>query len=192
MIIIKNNKNLILIISLIFGLMFIFNSIKRINNKYINFQNLKEDFESLKQEIYFKGYDIEMNNLENFIVIKRDNIRMYFNKKWIKTEFDDMMSLNKKYEIKDLIINSNGKLSKQCHHIKFKSYEIETNKELNNYFDFNFINIEFSSIRMGFSGSDNTFSESYVFFKNEIMSDIELNSYCNEAKSLERFLAYKY
>lgn len=192
MIIIKNNKNLILIISLIFGLMFIFNSIKRINNKYINFQNLKEDFESLKQEIYFKGYDIEMNNLENFIVIKRDNIRMYFNKKWIKTEFDDMMSLNKKYEIKDLIINSNGKLSKQCHHIKFKSYEIETNKELDNYFDFNFINIEFSSIRMGFSGSDNTFSESYVFFKNEIMSDIELNSYCNEAKSLERFLAYKY
>lgn len=192
MIIIKNNKNLILIISLIFGLMFIFNSIKRIDNKYINFQNLKEDFESLKQEIYFKGYDIEMNNLENFIVIKRDNIRMYFNKKWIKTEFDDMMSLNKKYEIKDLIINSNGKLSKQCHHIKFKSYEIETNKELNNYFDFNFINIEFSSIRMGFSGSDNTFSESYVFFKNEIMSDIELNSYCNEAKSLERFLAYKY
>lgn len=192
MIIIKNNKNLILIISLIFGLMFIFNSIKRINNKYINFQNLKEDFESLKQEIYFKGYDIEMNNLENFIVIKRDNIRMYFNKKWIKTEFDDMMSLNKKYEIKDLIINSNGKLPKQCHHIKFKSYEIETNKELDNYFDFNFINIEFSSIRMGFSGSDNTFSESYVFFKNEIMSDIELNSYCNEAKSLERFLAYKY
>ncbi len=192
MIIIKNNKNLILIISLIFGLMFIFNSIKRIDNKYINFQNLKEDFESLKQEIYFKGYDIEMNNLENFIVIKRDNIRMYFNKKWIKTEFDDMMSLNKKYEIKDLIINSNGKLSKQCHHIKFKSYEIEINKELNNYFDFNFINIEFSSIRMGFSGSDNTFSESYVFFKNEIMSDIELNSYCNEAKSLERFLAYKY
>lgn len=192
MIIIKNNKNLILIISLIFGLMFIFNSIKRINNKYINFQNLKEDFESLKQEIYFKGYDIEMNNLENFIVIKRDNIRMYFNKKWIKTEFDDMMSLNKKYEIKDLIINSNGKLSKKCHHIKFKSYEIETNKELDNYFDFNFINIEFSSIRMGFSGSDNTFSESYVFFKNEIMSDIELNSYCNEAKSLERFLAYKY
>lgn len=192
MIIIKNNKNLILIISLIFGLMFIFNSIKRINNKYINFQNLKEDFESLKQEIYFKGYDIEMNNLENFIVIKRDNIRMYFNKKWIKTEFDDMMSLNKKYEIKDLIINSNGKLSKQCHHIKFKSYEIETNKELDNYFDFNFINIEFSSIRMGFSASDNTFSESYVFFKNEIMSDIELNSYCNEAKSLERFLAYKY
>ncbi len=172
--------------------MFIFNSIKRIDNKYINFQNLKEDFESLKQEIYFKGYDIEMNNLENFIVIKRDNIRMYFNKKWIKTEFDDMMSLNKKYEIKDLIINSNGKLSKQCHHIKFKSYEMEINKELNNYFDFNFINIEFSSIRMGFSGSDNTFSESYVFFKNEIMSDIELNSYCNEAKSLERFLAYKY
>lgn len=190
--IIKINKKIILISIFTLLVVFIISIFKIINNSYINFKKLKKDFENLKQELFLKGYKTEIYNSQNLIVVERDNMKIYFRTKWIKTKFDDTITLSEKYKIKDLVINSNGRFSKHSYYIEFKSCEIDTNRELNNYFDFNFINIERSSIRTGFPSVDDALSESYLLFKNKVMSDIELNNYCNEAKSLERFLAYKY
>lgn len=181
-----------LIISLFILILIIFNYIRIKDTKYINLNKLKQDFNSLETDLYFKGYKLEMDNPENFIVIKRDNIKMYFGLKWIKTEFDDTISLNKTYEISDLAINSQGKFCEKCYYITFKTNKLSNNEELNNFFDFNYIKIDLSVKKTGFPGIDDGFIESFAIFEKEVMSIIELNNYCNEAKSLERYLAYRY
>lgn len=191
----KSNKKILFILislSIIFVVIISIGIIKKIDSKYINFEKTRQDFEDLKSHLNYKGYEIEINNLENLIVIKRDNIKMYFGSEWIKTEFDYMISLNKKYKITNLVINNKGKFCKKCHYIMFKSYEIATNKELNNFFDFDYTIIDWSPIKTGFPGLDDGFIESFFLFENEVMSIIELDNYCNEAKSLERYLANRY
>ena len=195
----KSNINLFLVILCIFMLGLVVSTYYKVyklsTENSINFYSLKNNFEEsgLKYILEDKGYD-EVSITDEAILIKRDNTTFYFRENWDKTEFEDKDSLSNNYYIEDLTINANGRFCRDSHYITFvleDKNKTEFNT-LNNFFDFNPYTLSMENCsKIGIPALDDAFPESYYLFTEEVMSTVELNNYCNEAKFLQKYLARK-
>lgn len=195
----KSNVNFFLVIICIFmfGLVILtyYKVYKLSTENLINYHKIKNNFEEigLKDTLKDRGYD-EVSITDDGILIKRGNATFYFTTRWEKIEFEDKHSISNQYYIKDLTVNANGRFCKDSHYIKFVSEDKNKSEfnTLNNFFDFNpyILSMENCNI-LAVPALDDAFPESYGLFTREVMSVLELNSYCNEAKFLQKYLARK-